>query len=226
MRQGSPTHYGQNVGPLRGGPVLVEEASDFDLPSIFKPGHQAPAEKQNLFGRLSDALKSQHAEVEILRSPTVIPFEPAHGRMIEPPRPDPVPEPPRASHFNQADKVATENASVKREMPTFFDTRMKALGQSAQPKPVPQPPPQAAPMPPQAPPLSIREPHLSMPRPPALPEGAMGLAASGAVEDAAAQMLRPILRQWLTENMPKIVEKALRSEAGDDMTPGPVKSGE
>ena len=39
------------------------------------------------------------------------------------------------------------------------------------------------------------------------------------MEDAAAQLLRPILKQWLTENMPKIVEKALRSEASEDYPP-------
>jgi cell pole-organizing protein PopZ len=40
------------------------------------------------------------------------------------------------------------------------------------------------------------------------------MAGHDGVEDAAAQLLRPILRQWLTENMPKIVEKALRDETG------------
>lgn len=36
--------------------------------------------------------------------------------------------------------------------------------------------------------------------------------AANPVDDAAAQLLRPMLRQWLTDNMPKIVEQALLSE--------------
>jgi cell pole-organizing protein PopZ len=31
-------------------------------------------------------------------------------------------------------------------------------------------------------------------------------------EDALAELLRPMLRTWLAENMPKIVERALRQE--------------
>jgi hypothetical protein len=63
-----------------------------------------------------------------------------------------------------------------------------------------------------------KQPVVEPPQPPRLPEVASssgGLHNDG-VEDTAAQLLRPILKQWLTENMPKIVEKALRSEAGDD----------
>lgn len=208
-----------NVGPLRGPQSVGEETSDFELPAIFKPGHQSPADRPNLFGRLSDALKSQHAPApDAERSRTVIRFEPAGGRMIEPPRPEPEPvQQTRAAGPNPVDKVSAENATVKREMPSFFDTRLKGLGQSAAPVAPPQPEP---PAPVAAPPrMDYREPQL--PRPPSLPEASM-VMNNGAVEDAAAQMLRPILRQWLTENMPKIVEKALRSEAGDDMMPGPV----
>jgi uncharacterized protein DUF2497 len=32
------------------------------------------------------------------------------------------------------------------------------------------------------------------------------------LDGAAAELLRPMLRQWLAENMPRIVEAALRSE--------------
>jgi cell pole-organizing protein PopZ len=51
-------------------------------------------------------------------------------------------------------------------------------------------------------------------------------AAPGApakLDGAAAELLRPMLRQWLADNMPRIVEDALRSEitAGDK---GPGKS--
>lgn len=47
--------------------------------------------------------------------------------------------------------------------------------------------------------------------PPPLPEGDEA-QASGPVEDATADLLRPMLRQWLSENMPRMVEKALHIE--------------
>ena len=33
-------------------------------------------------------------------------------------------------------------------------------------------------------------------------------------EDTIAAMLRPLLREWLDANMPRMVEKALRDEIG------------
>ena len=32
------------------------------------------------------------------------------------------------------------------------------------------------------------------------------------MEDTVSEMLRPLLRDWLDEHMPRIVEKALKSE--------------
>lgn len=70
----------------------------------------------------------------------------------------------------------------------------------------PAPPPQLAPRPPVA----------------AAPDTQHDHGPAG-VEDTAAQLLRPMLRQWLSENMPKIVESALRSEAADTVRPIPGK---
>ena len=46
------------------------------------------------------------------------------------------------------------------------------------------------------------------------------------LDNAAAQLLRPMLRQWLAENMPRIVEEALRSEltSGQEAEKDPKKS--
>jgi cell pole-organizing protein PopZ len=33
------------------------------------------------------------------------------------------------------------------------------------------------------------------------------------LEDAVAEMLKPLLQQWIADNMPRIIEKALRVEA-------------
>ena len=196
----------------------AEDGGEFELPAIFKPGHQTSPEKPNLFGRLSDALKPG-ATAEHERSRTVIRFEPAAaGRMIEPPQPQsstvalprrPEPEPEQAAH------IATDNTTIKREMPSFFDTRLNKLGElsraASEPKPVeqPAPPPQQA--------MAVQPPPLLRP----IHDTAD--AAGGGAEDVAAQLLRPILQQWLTDNMPRIVERALRSEiSGEPQTPGPA----
>ena len=45
-----------------------------------------------------------------------------------------------------------------------------------------------------------------------------------AIEDAVADLLRPLLRTWLAENMPKIVERALRREMTERLLPGQKRS--
>lgn len=40
------------------------------------------------------------------------------------------------------------------------------------------------------------------------------------MEDAVADLLRPLLKTWLAENMPKIVERALRREMSERLLPG------
>ena len=37
------------------------------------------------------------------------------------------------------------------------------------------------------------------------------------LEDAVVELLRPMLRQWLDDNMPRIVEKALKVEMADSL---------
>lgn len=190
---------------------MADDTSEFELPAIFKPGHVATAEKPKLFGRLSDALKST-AGAEETRGRTVIPFDPSvAGRMLEPPSGTVMqatqPEMP-------ADAKSEPDEPVKRVMPTFFDTRINRLGEltrqafEPKPEPVPEPAPQPAPV---------------AAQPPALPDVSHAQHATEAVDDAAAQLLRPMLRQWLQDNMPKIVEKALLSEVQGSPIPKPRK---
>jgi cell pole-organizing protein PopZ len=213
---------GDDVGGLRQGPSspfnqsatrrdarLPDDSAEFELPAIFKPGHQNQHSEKpgNLFGRLSDALKPG-TPVEPDRSRTVIRFEPASaGRMIEPPATMMVQPQRPVAPSEPSVKSATEDTTVKREMPSFFDTRLNRLGeltrQASAPKPVEPPAPPVQAVAPQPPPLKPQAPVAE-----AVPNSGL--------EDAAAQLLRPILKQWLTENMPKIVEKALRGEVGDD----------
>ena len=42
-----------------------------------------------------------------------------------------------------------------------------------------------------------------------------GVPANRTMEDTVAELLRPMLKNWLAENMPKIVERALRKELDD-----------
>ena len=179
--------------PARREQTMAEEAAEFELPAIFKPGHMPAPDKPKLFGRLSEALKSAPVPDEE-PSRTVIPFDPALSstRMLEPPSAarmqakDPAPEP------------APDAQPVARIMPTFFDTRINRMGELTRKAFEPEPPPAPEP-----------EPEPQQAQPPALP--AKNVSQTSA-DDAAAQLLRPMLRAWLQENMPKIVEKALLSE--------------
>ena len=63
--------------------------------------------------------------------------------------------------------------------------------------------------------------------PPVLPLSAMLNSSSEpedtperTLEDTVAELLRPMLRQWLSDNMPRIVEKALRIEVAQSLRPG------
>jgi hypothetical protein len=94
-------------------------------------------------------------------------------------------------------------------MPTFFDTRINRMGELTRKAFEPEPPPAPEP-----------EPEPQQAQPPALP--AKNVSQTSA-DDAAAQLLRPMLRAWLQENMPKIVEKALLSEVEGDPGQKPRK---
>jgi hypothetical protein len=64
----------------------------------------------------------------------------------------------------------------------------------------------------------------AMPPPPPLPASVAGPAAgaaaveeTGTIEDTTADLLRPMLRQWLADNMPRMVEKALHIEIAESV---------
>jgi cell pole-organizing protein PopZ len=54
-----------------------------------------------------------------------------------------------------------------------------------------------------------------------LPATTQAAAAGRTLEDAVADMLRPMLQQWVADNMPRIIEKALRVEVARTVKPGP-----
>jgi len=43
---------------------------------------------------------------------------------------------------------------------------------------------------------------------------------TGTIEDTTAELLRPMLRAWLADNMPRMVEKALHIEVAESVRPG------
>jgi cell pole-organizing protein PopZ len=67
-------------------------------------------------------------------------------------------------------------------------------------------------------PLSAEPPaHVPPPVPaPPAPNQAQAQAAAP-IEDSTADLLRPMLRQWLAENMPRMVEKALHIEVAESV---------
>jgi cell pole-organizing protein PopZ len=64
----------------------------------------------------------------------------------------------------------------------------------------------------------------AMPPPPPLPSSVAAPAGAvpaveetGTIEDTTADLLRPMLRQWLADNMPRMVEKALHIEIAESV---------
>jgi cell pole-organizing protein PopZ len=45
-------------------------------------------------------------------------------------------------------------------------------------------------------------------------------ASAKSLEEMVADMVRPMLQQWIAENMPRIMEKALRVEVAKSLKPG------
>ncbi len=53
--------------------------------------------------------------------------------------------------------------------------------------------------------------------PPAVPAAKSESFATGTIDDTTADLLRPMLRQWLADNMPRMVEKALHIEVAESV---------
>jgi cell pole-organizing protein PopZ len=56
------------------------------------------------------------------------------------------------------------------------------------------------------------------------PASSEGAGFERVMEDAVADLLRPLLKTWLAENMPRIVERALRREVSERLLPGQKNS--
>ncbi len=72
--------------------------------------------------------------------------------------------------------------------------------------------------------MAVRAPQ-SLPDLGNLPLAAPHGAPARTLEDAVADMLRPMLQKWVADNMPRIMERALRVEMGSPKPPGKPTSG-
>jgi cell pole-organizing protein PopZ len=76
-------------------------------------------------------------------------------------------------------------------------------------------------------PDAVLKPSLQLPSAlPALLDTTANPAGDGdrAMEDAVADLLRPLLKTWLAENMPRILERALQREMTESLFPGEKNS--
>ncbi len=62
--------------------------------------------------------------------------------------------------------------------------------------------------------------------PPAALAPLAGSGPTGTIEDTTAELLRPMLRQWLADNMPRMVEKALHIEVAESVKTGKKLTGQ
>jgi hypothetical protein len=127
-------------------------------------------------------------------------FEPAH-------EPEPEPEPVHEDVLELTDRVspAEEPAETVGDLDVYTKT------------PEPEPPP-----PPPPPPVARREPEETLVSAPAASiaaghfsqlSAAIAMPAAGTtLEDVVRELLRPLLKSWLDENLPRIVEAKVAEE--------------
>ena len=133
-----------------------------------------------------------------------MPEAPAQQAAAPAPRAEPL-TPPATSAFDPPAKAAPVAST-----PASAEAPVAA-------KPEPAAAPVAAPMPSTSKPSSpiAAQPEAALAAPEALGETVRTM------EDTVAELLRPMLRQWLDTNMPRIVEKALRVEMAASLKPKP-----
>lgn len=214
-----------------GDAVGAEGRTDWagDLPAILRPVAASSQRTARPGGRLTEALRviTSNGTAE---AATPLPAGEALPEASQSPR-RPAPSPSASRSIAAA---PDEHSEPKREMVSFLDTRMRRMSQ----------PPQTVVLPAAATPAAaLTAPPADEPRAAAAgtstnsdsaaqatePEAASrsedGLAGNDlrsealarlpVLPDAAAELLRPVLRQWLADNMPRIVERALHMELAD-----------
>ena len=97
--------------------------------------------------------------------------------------------------------------------PSFLERHIPAAELAPEPAHAPEPPASSA---------AGRERNEAVlqPAPPPALTASNETGLDRPMEDAVADLLRPLLKTWLAENMPKIVERALRREMSERLLPG------
>ncbi len=96
--------------------------------------------------------------------------------------------------------------------PSFLERHIPAAELAPEPVRAPEPPASAA--------GRERNEAVLQPAPPPALTSSNETGLDRPMEDAVADLLRPLLKTWLAENMPKIVERALRREMSERLLPG------
>jgi hypothetical protein len=144
-------------------------------------------------------------------APTASPSPVAPAPVAAAPAPAPAPAP-----VPTAQPYAGPSPDFTAIIPGQFDRATLVSSQpsyaAGQPSPVP-PQPYVAPVAMPPPPLPISEPIQNA----LVPSPSGGGEEPGTIEDTTADLLRPMLRQWLADNMPRMVEKALHIEIAESI---------
>ncbi len=191
--------------PVNGSPLAHESPAASTSSGAFPPVKAAAsgAETKRVMAPFKDThFLRMAAPTDVAVSPSPAPVAPAPVEVAAP--------------LPQVDTVA----------PAVFGTIIPAPIESAPVEPTLAPPsafsadslampsPTVVTMPP--PPLPQVEHNALVVVPPA------GQEATGTIEDTTADLLRPMLRAWLADNMPRMVEKALHIEIAESVK-GPKK---
>jgi cell pole-organizing protein PopZ len=190
-------------------PPPIPPVAEIAVPAI-------PPEAQSahpVFPSLNDLLKKQDAPVQSAPQPPAPPEAPAAARqeIVDlPPLPTvAVAEPPSTMVAK-----APEPAAVP--APATGPTTVEIIAPKVQARPAAQAEPQfAAPIASANPEARSAPPEVAPASQPPVVAETPAPASPPAVrtlEDTVAELLRPVLRQWLDDNMPRIVEKAFREE--------------
>ena len=214
----------QSWAPELGQPELNRQEFGYQAPAAFEPflsgpvqdAAEAPVARQMVpfrdqhFARMRGGIANEPTTVAPIEVVAVEPVAPILANVAV----DPAPAPtlPEAASF--------ATLAVKSSFPTPL--HILALGSVPPALPSsPAPDADAVAMISAVAPAPL--PTLSSP-PSASNAAVPAVGAVGAIEDATAELLRPMLRQWLSDNMPRMVEKALHIEVAESVKPGKKQS--
>jgi cell pole-organizing protein PopZ len=134
----------------------------------------------------------------------------------EPPAPAPAPEPePVQAAAAEPAEEDDDLLELTEKVETHGDLDVYTPAEAAQPAPAPEPPPPTAPAEPEA-----EAPSLVSDTAAAAAASAFGklsqvitMPAEGrTLEDVVRELLRPLLQQWLDDNLPAIVQQSVQAE--------------